>query len=98
MKDLIKDLKVVMVSGLDVEFKDKAIEKLITSYISEKQAFSLQGVVAMLPKIDSSTFKNWLYVNKYAETINRLIYKKQGYEYSLDDLYNLFIEELTLGN
>ena len=44
MKDLIKDLKVVMVSGLDTDFKDKTMEKLITSYVNEKKAFSLQGV------------------------------------------------------
>lgn len=44
MKKLIKDLKKVEKSNLSEDFKNKVLVKLVNSYISEKQEFSLNGV------------------------------------------------------
>ena len=68
-------------------------------YLQEvSEAFSLQGVVATLPNIDSNVFKNWLKVNKYAETMNRLVYSKKDWDYDIDVLYRAFTNEIEFGN
>lgn len=63
-----------------------------------KQALNLTDVVATLPNINSSVFKNWLKVNKYAETMNRLVYSKKDWDYDIDVLYRAFTNEIEFGN
>ena len=65
--------------------------------ILEKQ-LTLTDVVATLPNINSSVFKNWLKVNKYAETMNRLVYSKKDWDYDIDVLYRAFTNEIEFGN
>ena len=62
------------------------------------QALNLTDVVATLPNINSSVFKNWLKVNKYAETMNRLVYSKKDWDYDIDVLYRAFTNEIEFGN
>jgi hypothetical protein len=56
------------------------------------------GVSTMLPSINSSTFKNYLEAKGYAETLNPLVYKKQGFEYDKEILHRHFLNEIEFGN
>ena len=83
----------------NVSLKDcelKAINYIDTEIIVKN--LSLSGVVATLPNINSNVFKNWLKVNKYAETMNRLVYSKKDWDYDIDVLYRAFTNEIEFGN
>ena len=64
----------------------------------KKEQLTLTDVVATLPNINSNLFKNWLKVNKYAETMNRLVYSKKDWDYDIDVLYRAFTNEIEFGN
>lgn len=55
-------------------------------------------VSSMLPSINSSTFKNYLEAKGYTETLNPLVYKKQGFEYDKEILHRHFLNEIEFGN
>lgn len=63
-----------------------------------KEAFSLQGVVATLPNINSTEFSEWLKSELYTQTLNRLVYKRGGFEYDKDILYQHYTNQLQFGN
>ena len=73
---------------------------LITMIAKEYAAkqLILSGVSTTLPNIDSNTFKNYLEAKGYAETLNPLVYKKQGFDYDKDILHRHFINEIEFGN
>ena len=64
----------------------------------KKEQLTLTDVVATLPNINSNLFKNWLKVNKYAETMNRLVYSKKDWDYDIDVLYRAFTNEIEFSN
>jgi len=75
---------------------DGRLYKAIIDALNE--ALTIGGVSTMLPSIDSSTFKNYLEAKGYAETLNPLVYKKQGFEYDKEILHRHFLNEIEFGN
>ena len=76
-------------------------ERQAINYIDVRdlvKKLTLTDVVATLPNINSNLFKNWLKVNKYAETMNRLVYSKKDWDYDIDVLYRAFTNEIEFGN
>tara|TARA_R110000851_G_scaffold234306_1_gene386825 strand:- start:1261 stop:1557 length:297 start_codon:yes stop_codon:yes gene_type:complete len=88
LDEQLKFVKMTMMQRKDVNDALEMIEKQLT----------LTDVVATLPNINSSVFKNWLKVNKYAETMNRLVYSKKDWDYDIDVLYRAFTNEIEFGN
>lgn len=62
------------------------------------KALTIGAVSSMLPSMDSSTFKNYLEAKGYAETLNPLVYKKQGFKYDKEILHRHFLNEIEFGN
>lgn len=77
----------VKYNGAYVEWLESRIEQL-----------TIGGVSSMLPSINSITFKNYLEAKGYAETLNPLVYKKQGFEYDKEILHRHFLNEIEFGN
>jgi len=75
----------------------EGMDDLILEVDKAKQLI-LSGVSTMLPSIDSSTFKNYLEAKGYAETLNPLVYKKQGFQYDKEILHRHFLNEIEFGN
>ena len=82
------------------ELSNDLVEPLntLSEAISEVENLSLSGVSTMLPSIDSSTFKNYIEAKGYAETLNPLVYKKQGFQYDKEILHRHFLNEIEFGN
>lgn len=76
--------------------REKAVyQSVLKDY---KKQLNIGGVSSMLPSINSSTFKNYLEAKGYAETLNPLVYKKQGFEYDKEILHRHFLNEIEFGN
>lgn len=84
-EEIIKILQVVRWSSSDIE---QQAEKIC----------NLFNVTSTLPNINSNTFKNYLEAKGYAETLNPLVYKKQGFEYDKEILHRHFLNEIEFGN
>jgi hypothetical protein len=81
------DLRPKVPSDYYVEWLEEQVEQLISSSVS-----------TTLPNIDSNTFKNWLEIEGYAETLNPLVYRKNGFEYDKERLHKHFINMIEFGN
>jgi hypothetical protein len=91
--------QIMMIHNMvNCELSNKNTVYSITELVNLKEQLTLTDVVATLPNINSSVFKNWLKVNKYAETMNRLVYSKKDWDYDIDVLYRAFTNEIEFGN
>ena len=97
LKEWITELACSLDRGdLKIDELMNEVEEIVDKNVTEQ--LTLTDVVATLPNINSSVFKNWLKVNKYAETMNRLVYSKKDWDYDIDVLYRAFTNEIEFGN
>mgnify|MGYP003654872504 CR=1 FL=1 len=97
LKEWITELACSLDRGdLKIDELMNEVEEIVDKNVTEQ--LTLTDVVATLPNINSNLFKNWLKVNKYAETMNRLVYSKKDWDYDIDVLYRAFTNEIEFGN
>ena len=76
--------------------KDGNIYKGFLNAINE--ALTITVVTSTLPNIDSTEFRDWLKSELFEQTLNRFLYKRGGFEYDKDVLYQHYTNQLQFGN
>lgn len=88
---LIEEIELYRGKQLDKKY---IYQELLEIRKELNEQFTITDVTSTLPNINSSTFRNYLEAKGYAETLNPLIYKKQGFEYDKEILHRHFLNEI----
>jgi hypothetical protein len=74
------------------------LEMYIDYLEAQNQALTIPVVTSTLPNIDSTEFRDWLKSELFEQTLNRFLYKRGGFEYDKDVLYQHYANQLQFGN